>query len=367
MIGSYSIDNLLGIAAVVLVLGGLIFFHELGHFLAAKSFRIGIKTFSLGFGPKLFGITRGNTTYQLALLPLGGFVSMVGEQDPADIPAPFTVADSFALRPAWQRLIVIAAGPFFNLFLAWLLYAVLFIGQGQNYLLPEVGSVQPGTPAMSVGLQSGDSIRAVNGTPITRWDELLAAVMGSEGRPLALTLERAGAEHSVIVTPAAVERKTLFGEQKTSWGIGVVASMATGHIQYSPAEAAGQALRHTWLVTSLIGESIVKLFERVVPLDSLGGPIQIVKEIHTQARTGGLVGVMLTAAFISLNLGLLNLLPIPVLDGGHILFMLVEIVRGKPAPEKLMDFTARIGIALLLALMVFATYNDIAKWLGGSS
>lgn len=367
MIGSYSIDNLFGIVAVVLVLGGLIFFHELGHFLAAKSFRIGIKTFSLGFGPKLFGITRGNTTYQVAVLPLGGFVSMVGEQDPADIPAPFTAEDSFALRPAWQRLIVVAAGPFFNLFLAWLLYAMLFISQGQNYLLPEVGSVQPGTPAMSAGIQGGDSIRAVNGKPIARWDDLLAAVMSSEGRPLALTIDRAGTEQNITVTPAAVERKTLFGENKTSWGIGIIASMATGHIRYSAPEAAGQALRHTWLVTSLIGESIVKLFERVVPLESLGGPIQIVKEIHNQARTGGLVGVLLAAAFISLNLGLLNLLPIPVLDGGHILFMLVEIVRGKPAPEKLMDITARIGIALLLALMVFATYNDISKWFGGPS
>ncbi len=362
-----SPDSFYSVAAVVLVLGGLIFIHELGHFVAAKWFRVGVKTFSLGFGPKLFGFTRNNTQYQVAVLPLGGFVSMVGEQDPADIPAPFTQADSFALRPAWQRLIVVAAGPLCNLFLAWLLYTVLFMSQGQNYLLAEVGSVQPGTPAMAAGIQAHDRIVALNGKPAERWDDLLAAVMASEGRELTLTVDRGGVEHEISVTPAPMERKTLFGETKRSWGIGVIASMATGHTRFSPPGAAVQALKHSWLITKLIGESVVKLFERVVPLNSLGGPIQIVQEIHTQAQSGGLVGVLLIAAFISLNLGLLNLLPIPVLDGGHILFMLVEIVRGKPAPERFMEFTTRIGIALLLALMLFATYNDLSRWLGGPS
>ncbi len=365
LFGFLPSDAALSVFAIVAVLGGLIFFHELGHFLAAKTFRIGVKTFSLGFGPKIFGFTRGATLYQVAAVPLGGYVSMVGEQDPADIPEPFTAADSFALRPAWQRLIVVVAGPLCNLLLAWLLYWGLFFAHGQGYLLPEVGDVSPGTPAMAAGIQPGDSIRAVNNQPITRWDELVAAVVGGNGAPLTLSLERDGVARTVAITPAPFNRQNIFGETKTSWAIGVRPTGAEGLVRFTLADAAAQGLRHTVRVTGLIGESVVKMFERVVPLESMGGPIRIAKEIHDQAASGSASGVLALAAFISLNLGLLNLLPIPVLDGGHIVFLLFEVLRRKPAPERLMDISARVGVALLLGLMVFVTYNDISKWISG--
>lgn len=363
--GFLSFDTAYSFLAIVLVLGGLIFFHELGHFLAAKSFRVGVKTFSLGFGPRIFGFKRGSTEYQVAALPLGGFVSMVGEADPADIPEPFTEKDSFILRPAWQRLVIIVAGPLFNLLLAWLLYWGLFYVQGQEYLLPVVGTVSENSPAMHAGVLPGDTITAVDGNAITRWDQLVEAVMAGKGEEMTLSLDRSGRAMKITARPGTFERKTLFGETRTSWAIGLVPAGATGTLRYGFFESAGQGVAHAVMVTRLIGESIAKMFERVVPLESMGGPIRIAKEIHQQAQSGSFTGIVMVAAFISLNLGLLNLLPIPVLDGGHIVFLLFEIIRRKPASERLQEITIRIGVALLLGLMIFVTYNDISKWIQG--
>ncbi|SBW01410.1 Membrane-associated zinc metalloprotease [uncultured delta proteobacterium] len=364
-IGFVSLDAAYSFLAIILVLGGLIFFHELGHFLAAKAFRVGVKTFSLGFGPRLFGIKKGATDYQVAVFPLGGFVSMVGEADPADIPAPFTEKDSFALRSPWQRLIIIIAGPLFNLVLAWFLYWGIFYAHGQEFLIPEVGTISQNSPAMQAGLQPKDRILAVNGLAIDRWDQLVESVMESKGAAMALTVRRGGETLVVTATPSPFERKTLFGENKTSWAIGLGPSYAKGTVRFGFLEAGVRGVDHAVMVTKLIGESIVKMFERVVPLESMGGPIRIAKEIHQQAQSGSITGLLLLAAFISLNLGLLNLLPIPVLDGGHIVFLFFEMIRRKPASERFQEFTIRIGVALLLGLMVFVTYNDISKWIQG--
>jgi regulator of sigma E protease len=364
-IGFVSLDAAYSFLAIVAVLGGLIFFHEMGHFLAAKAFRVGVKTFSLGFGPRLFGFTKGATDYQVAVFPLGGFVSMVGEADPADIPEPFTEKDSFALRAPWQRLIIIVAGPLFNLALACALYWGIFYAHGQEYLIPEVGAISGNSPAMRAGLQPKDRILAVNGAPIESWDQLVEAVMESRGAAMALTLRRGRETLLVTATPAPFERTTPFGETRTSWAIGIGPSYAKGSVRFGFLESGVRSIGHAAAVTKLIGESIVKVFERVVPLESMGGPIRIAKEIHQQARSGSVTGLLLLAAFISLNLGLLNLLPIPVLDGGHIVFLLFEMIRRRPAPERFQEFTIRIGVALLLGLMVFVTYNDISKWIQG--
>ena len=363
--GFLSLDAAYSFMAIILVLGGLIFFHELGHFLVAKAFRVGVKTFSLGFGPRLFGFRKGTTDYQVAAFPLGGYVSMVGEADPADIPEPFTEADSFSLRPAWQRLCIIVAGPLFNLVLAWFIYWGIFFAHGQEFLVPQVGAVSPNSPAMHAGLQPGDTILEIGGAPIERWEELVAAVMESRGGAMALTVQRGRDIIRVTASPAPFERKTLFGETKTSWAIGLVPSGAKGAAQFGFLDAGEQGVAHAVMITRLIGESIVKMFERVVPLDSMGGPIRIAKEIHQQASSGSISGILLLAAFISLNLGLLNLLPIPVLDGGHIVFLLFEMIRRKPASEQFQEISIRIGVALLLGLMVFVTYNDISKWIQG--
>lgn len=363
--GFFSFDAAYSFLAIILVLGGLIFFHELGHFLVAKAFRVGVKTFSLGFGPRLFGFRKGTTEYQVAAFPLGGYVSMVGEADPGDIPEPFTEADSFSLRPAWQRFLVIVAGPLFNLVLAWFIYWGIFFAHGQEFLIPQVGGVSQGSPAMHAGMQPDDLILEIGGAPIERWDQLVEAVMESKGCPMALTLQRGRDIMHLTVSPAPFDRKTLFGETKTSWAIGLGPNGAKGISQFGFLDAGKQGVSHAVMITRLIGESIVKMFERVVPLDSMGGPIRIAKEIHHQAASGSMSGILLLAAFISLNLGLLNLLPIPVLDGGHIVFLLFEMIRRKPASERFQEISIRIGVALLLGLMVFVTYNDISKWIQG--
>lgn len=363
--GFFSFGAAYSFLAIILVLGGLIFFHELGHFLVAKAFRVGVKTFSLGFGPRLFGFRKGTTEYQVAAFPLGGYVSMVGEADPSDIPEPFTEADSFSLRPAWQRLLVIVAGPFFNLVLAWFIYWGIFFAHGQEFLIPEVGEVIPNSPAMHAGLQPNDFILEIGGKPIERWEQLVEAVMESKGDAMALTVQRGRDIMHMTASPTPFQRKTLFGETRTSWAIGLAATGAKGTVQIGFFDAGKQGVSHAVMITRLIGESIVKMFERVVPLDSMGGPIRIAKEIHQQAASGSMSGILLLAAFISLNLGLLNLLPIPVLDGGHIVFLLFEMIRRKPASERFQEISIRIGVALLLGLMVFVTYNDISKWIQG--
>ena len=363
--GFVSLDAAYSFMAIIVVLGGLIFFHEMGHFLMAKAFRVGVKTFSLGFGPRIFGFKKGTTDYQVAAFPLGGYVSMVGEADPADIPEPFTEKDSFALRPPWQRLIIIVAGPLFNLALAWFLYWGIFYVHGQEYLIPEVGAVAENSPAVAAGIQTGDLVLDVGGKPLERWDQLVDAVMESQGAAMPLTIRRDGEIIHITAKPRPYERKTLFGEVKTSWAIGLAPSGAKAAVRFGFFEAAAQGANHAVFVTKIIGESIVKMAERVVPLESMGGPIRIAKEIHQQAQSGSITGVVLLAAFISLNLGLLNLLPIPVLDGGHIVFLFFEMIRRKPVSEQFQEITVRIGVALLLGLMVFVTYNDISKWIMG--
>ena len=355
-----------GILAVVLVLGGLIFFHELGHFLAARFFKVGVKTFSLGFGPAICSIKRSTTRYQIAAFPLGGFVSMVGESNPGDIPEPFTIKDSFAARSAWQRLVVIAAGPVCNLFLAWLLYTWLFFTHGQIYLLPVIGQVFPNSAAAEAGLAPGDTVLAIDDKEAARWDDLFEAVLNSEGRALLLTVDNNGVEKKLSVTPRPFERSSIFNEKQKSWAIGVSPDVnKTGLIRFSLLDSARQGFLEGARITAVIGQSLGKLINRTVPLDSVGGPIRIVQEIHNQTQKNGLTGVLLIAAFISLNLGLLNLLPIPVLDGGHIVFMTFELVFRRPVPERFIEIATRVGIVLLLSLMVFTTVNDVTNWIHG--
>ncbi|GHV52347.1 zinc metalloprotease [Deltaproteobacteria bacterium] len=359
------LDSVYGILAIVMVLGGLIFFHELGHFLAARLCRVGVKTFSLGFGPRLWGVKRGATEYKVSLVPLGGYVSMVGEEDPRDIPAPFTEKDSFANRSSLQRLVIIFAGPLVNLALAWVLFWGVFFVQGQEYLLPDVGTVSPASAAARAGIKPGDRIIAVNGARISRWDELVRAVMASEGADMSFSLQRDGQTLVVRAKPQPFERKTIFGETLTSWAIGLTPSGAAENVPLGLFASARAGFSHTIWITKIIGESVVKMFEGVVPLESMGGPIRIAKEIHRQAEVGSVTGIFLLAAFISLNLGLLNLLPIPVLDGGHILFLLIEMLRRKPVSEKTQAVTIYVGITLLAGLMIFTTYNDISQWIAG--
>lgn len=365
------------IVAVIIVLGGLIFFHELGHFAVARALGMGVSTFSLGFGPKILTRKIGKTEYALSLVPLGGYVALVGESDEADIPEGFTPAESFALRPAWQRLLVVAAGPTANILLAWLLCWALAFGWGVPVLQPVVGAVNAESPAARAGLAPGDRILTIDGRSIESWEAMSAAIAASDGRPLRLEVLRpappaaesagphpardaTGAGHVITLelTAERATRTTIFGEQETAWLIGVRAGSSVSAEPQDFWRAALAGADQTWNMVSLTWQSFVKLAQRVVPLDQVGGPIMIAQMVGEQAHQG-LAGLLALTALISVNLGILNLLPVPVLDGGQIVFCLIEILFRRPVPPKAQEIATRVGLFLLIALMVLATFNDI--------
>ena len=388
------------VIAVVVVLGGLIFFHELGHFAVARWLGMGVSTFSLGFGPKILKYRKGKTEYALSLVPLGGYVALVGESDPKDIPAGFTEKESFALRPAWQRLLVVAAGPAANIILAWLLCWALALGWGTPILLPQVGGVVQNGPADKAGIQPGDTIVSINGLAVTNWQDMADTIAQSNGKTLDVSLSRPdvapqadnetgpdkaaqpeqdetaqpaqGMIISVELTPERSIRKTIFGEEESAWLIGIRNSGAVRLDRHNFAGAAIAGAGQTADMVSLTWQSFVKLAERVVPLDQVGGPIMIMQMVGKQAHEG-LAGLLALAALISINLGILNLLPIPVLDGGQIVFCLWEIIFRRPPNPRFQEYAMRVGIALLVALMLLATYNDLWRilkntgWFGSGS
>ena len=347
--------------AIILVLGLLIFFHELGHFLVARMLGIGVTTFSLGFGPRIFGFKPGKTDYRLSAVPLGGYVHLAGETAGTELPPEFGPGESFSLRPAWQRILVVSAGPIFNFVLAWLIYWGIFWANGQIQILPEIGQVTKNSPAQVAGLKSGDMILKVNGQETPYWDDLARAIRQNKGRPLLLQIQRENTVLELTVKPRITRRRNIFGEEILVPQIGITASGQTTFIPLSWSEAAWTGLVQTWTLIKLTLEGLIKLVERIIPLDTIGGPIMIAKLVSDQAHQG-LVNVLALTALISINLGLLNLLPIPVLDGGHILFYTIEIIIGHPLDERLQKITTKIGLSFLIALMCLAVANDIVRF-----
>ena len=350
---------MLSVIAVVLVLGVLIFFHELGHFLVARLLGIGVRTFSLGFGPKLASFRPGVTEYRLSAIPLGGYVQLAGEQPGEETPAGFTDRQHFSLRPSWQKMCVVAAGPVFNLLLAWLIYWGLFWGHGLTELAPIIGKVEDGSPAMATGIRPGDRVLAINGKEIHYWTDLAETIRESAGA-LTVDLVRGPEQIQLQVTPRLSVRKNIFGEDIETPLIGVAASDATIRVELGGLAAAREGLIQTWTVTRLTVEGILKLIERIIPVETVGGPIMIAQMVSEQARAG-LSHVLALTAVISINLGLINLLPIPVLDGGHILFFTLETILRRPLNQRVQEITTRMGLAVLILLMALALYNDITR------
>ena len=342
------------IIAVIIVLGGLIFFHELGHFAVARCLGMGVSTFSLGFGPKILKRKLGKTEYALSLVPLGGYVALVGESNESEIPEGFSPKESFALRPAWQRLLVVIAGPAANILLAWLLCWILAFGWGTPVLLPDVGAVVENSPAAKAGLKAGDRILSIDGQAVGSWDAMSAAADGTRGQ--GATVE--GTTLHLEMTAERAARKTIFGENETAWLIGVRAANSVDMQPKGFWEAASAGATETGRMVSLTWLSFVKLAERVVPLDQVGGPIMIAQMVGKQVHEG-LPGLLALTALISINLGILNLLPIPILDGGQVVFCLLEIIFRRPVNRKVQEYAMRAGLALLIALMLLATFNDV--------
>jgi regulator of sigma E protease len=354
---------LTGTIAVILVLGGLIFFHELGHFLVARSLGIGVRVFSLGFGPRLFGLKSGKTEYRLSAVPLGGFVSLAGELEPTDESGEFSREELFLARPPWQRMLVVLAGPVCNVLLAWCITWGLLLVHGETGLAPRIGAVVKESPAEAAGLKPGDEILAVDGQAVRFFSDLVQFVQGGGGQPLAVSVRRGSGVLDVAVRPAFQVGRTLFGEEVRVPMIGIAASQEVVALPVDGASSLVAATRVTWNLLRLTVQGLIKLIERVIPLESIGGPIMIAQLVGSQARSGGLSDVLSLTALISVNLGVLNLLPIPVLDGGHILGFGIEMLRGRPLSERVRRAATGFGVAFLLALLGLATYNDISRLL----
>ena len=354
---------MLGTVSVILVFGFLIFFHELGHFLVARSFGIGIRTFSLGFGPVLFSRAVGKTTYQLAALPLGGFVSIVGETADAEIPEDFSEKESFSLRPAWQRLLVVVAGAGFNLLLAWLICWGLIWTNGLNEIPPVVGTIHEGSPAASSPLREGDRILSLNGESISRWEELPQFMRLNQDAPVTFVVSGAdGTERSFAITPK-LQKFTVEDKPVEAWGVGILPKEVL-HKELGFFESAGAAVGKSAEMATMIWNGLRNLLTGKESAKNVGGPILIAQTIYQQADEG-LINVLLITAIISVNLGILNLLPIPVLDGGHIFFLIIETLLRRPVPVAIQEKAAMGGLCVLLMLMLFATFNDITRLVMG--
>ena len=351
-------DIIYSVVAAVLGLGILIVFHEFGHFLIAKLSGVGVLTFSVGFGPKLLVKKRGGTEYALSAFPLGGYVKMVGE-DPDEEVVQTDIERSFAHKGLLKRIAIVAAGPGFNLLLAVVLLMVVFLFNGVPVSSTQVAGVEKGSPAEGAGIRKGDVIIALNGHVIKDWEELSSGIKTSAGSPITLQLRRDNQEIPVTVQPAKREGRNIFGEKREEWmiGIGSQTSMQKG----SPGLAIVKAFQQTYEYAKITLMALYKMVRGEVSPRNLGGPILIAQMAGQQAQEG-LGSFLGFVAVLSINLGVLNLLPIPVLDGGHLLFFLVEAIIGRPVAVKHREMAQQVGVFLLMLLMVYAFYNDIARF-----
>jgi regulator of sigma E protease len=351
------------VVSFIIVLGLLIFVHELGHFLFAKLFKVKVLKFSLGFGPKVFGRTYGDTEYLISAFPLGGYVKMCGENpDEQDVSA----ADrkgSFAHKSVWQRFLIVLAGPIFNLLFALVLFCGLFIAIGVpiSQETTTIGQIIEKSPAAVAGLQAKDTIEQINGHPVTQWLDVLNRVKESGGQSLTMRIKRGNEQISVVVVPAIDGVKNVFGEEvEKRYMIGVVKDEALVYERVGLIKAIEAGFEQTWMYISLTVMGFVKLVQRVVPMSELGGPI-LIAQLAGKQMAAGWVHLIFFMGLLSVNLGILNLLPVPVLDGGHLMFLGVEAVRRKPLSERVQVFAQQIGMALLGSLMLFVFYNDLVR------
>ncbi len=358
----------------ILVLSLLVLVHELGHFAAARRLGVGVVKFSIGFGPRVWGFVRGGTEYVFSAFPLGGFVKMVGEhEDEPDqakgevLETPPPAADpalSFEKKPVWARMIIIVAGPFANVLFALLVFWLVFM-VGVPLLLPEIGTVQPNYPAADAGLLPGDVITAIDTRAIGTWEDLTAIVHASGGVERVFSIRRGNEALTLRITPRASPSSTVFGEPTTVGLVGITPAERFITRRYGPLAAAALSLRRTGEIMRMTLVGIAKIFQRIVPANSIGGPIMIVQMAGQQAQAGAM-NLIFFSAFLSISLGLFNLFPIPVLDGGQIWFLFVEALRGRPLSRRVREITQQVGLGLLLLLMLFAFYNDITRVVTGN-
>jgi regulator of sigma E protease len=349
----------------LVVLTVLVFVHELGHYWVARRNGVRIETFSIGFGPELFGRTdRAGTRWKISAIPLGGYVKMFGDADassglPMAALGQLSAAEreaSFHCKPLGQRAAIVAAGPIANFLFAIIVLALLFMTWGQPFTPAEVGQVVPGSAAETGGIRAGDTIVSVDGRSVERFEDVQQIVRLNPNVPMQMVVRRDGALVTLRVTPAQVEETDRLGRHK--FGQLGIRGGGTKYVARDPASAVVRAVGETWNLSATTLQAMWQMIIGTRGSEELGGPLRIA-QLSGEVAQGGIVPLLWFMAVLSVNLGLINLFPVPVLDGGHLLFYAAEAIRGKPLGQRAQEYGFRVGLALVLTLMVFATWNDL--------
>jgi regulator of sigma E protease len=358
------------IVPFLFVLTIVVFFHELGHFLVARWCGVRILVFSIGFGPELIGFNdRHGTRWKIAAVPLGGYVKFFGDENAASVPDAEQLAamsepqrkESFFHKGVGARAAIVAAGPIANFLLAIVIFAGIFAFYGKQSTSARVDTVQADSAAASAGFKPGDVVVAINGRKIDNFSDMQRLVSVSAGETLAVDVDRAGQLLTLKATPALKEMKDSFGNTHRIGVLGISRSMAPDDLKLQPVgplDAVVMGVSETWFVVERTLSYIGGVVAGREAADQLGGPIRIA-QVSGQVATAGLIALIHLAAVLSVSIGLLNLFPIPLLDGGHLLYYGIEAVRRRPLSERAQELGFRIGLAIVLMLMLFATFNDI--------
>jgi regulator of sigma E protease len=359
------------------VLTLVVFFHELGHFLVARRCGVRVLVFSIGFGPELFGFNdRHDTRWKVSAIPLGGYVKFFGDENAASVPDPVALAamteeerrHSFVHQPVARRAAIVVAGPLANFVLAIAIFAALFMVFGKPSTSPRVDAVQPGSAAEAAGFKPGDLVLAINGRSIESFPDMQQIVSTSAGETLEFEVDRGGLKVALKATPTLRESKDRFGNVHRIGVLGITRSPSPEDTHFrpvGPVKAFELGVQRTWFVVERTLSYIGGVISGREAADQLGGPIRIA-QVSGQVATEGLPSLFSLAAVLSVSIGLLNLFPVPLLDGGHLLFYGIEAARGRPLSERAQEVGFRIGLAIVVMLMIFATYNDLlhlaAQW-----
>jgi regulator of sigma E protease len=357
------------VVSFLVVLTVLVFVHELGHYWVARRNGVRVEVFSIGFGPELFGWTdRAGTRWKVSAIPLGGYVKMYGDADPASTPdsrlgemTPEQRAVSFHHKRLGQRAAIVFAGPLANFLFAIVAFAGVYSIVGQPFTPPDIVAVMPDSAAERGGLRAGDRIVRINGTEIERFEQIRRTVELNLDQPLQLIVRRDGTEIPLTIAPSVIEETDRRGNTMRVPRLGIKGGSQVEFVRHNPLDAIWRGVSETWVQTAGTVQALGQMIMGRRQTDDLGGPLRIM-EMSGEVAQGGPAAFIVFMAVLSVNLGLINLFPVPMLDGGHLLFYAIEALRGRPLGPRAQEYGFRIGLVLVFSLMIFATWNDLVHW-----
>jgi regulator of sigma E protease len=361
-----------GLPAYIFLITVVVFFHELGHFLVARWCGVAVETFSIGFGPEIVGWNdKHGTRWKISWIPFGGYVKFLGDIGAASTPDRDLLEQlpedertrAFPLKPLWQRAAIVAAGPFANFILAIVIFTAMFMIFGQNYNEPVVDGVQPGSAAAVAGIKKGDIIRSINGAAIHDFNDIKQIVTLNTGEALTINLDRNGHPVTVKAVPKITTLKDPFGGVNRMMALGITNDLKPdriSHVRFGPIDAVGAACEQTWLIVKSTFVYMWQMSTGYADTSQLRGPIGVAS-VSQKVASVSFVALITLAALMSVSIGLINLFPIPLLDGGHLLYYAFEAVLGRPLGVRAQDVGFRLGLAAVLGLMVLVTWNDLVR------